>query len=134
VEENMSTIIHRWSSVAGAALALLATEPQAVTQDNFLARNTQDIVALCTVPANDPLYVAATHFCQGYLVGAYHYQEAFYSEPGLTPLVCPSTPKPTRNEAISQFIQWAQSHPEYMKERTVDTMMKFLIERWPCKE
>ncbi|HUL14134.1 MAG TPA: Rap1a/Tai family immunity protein [Methylococcaceae bacterium] len=130
----MSTRIRRWGSVAGAALTCLAIESQAVTQDNFLARNTQDIVELCTVSATDPLYVAATHFCQGYLVGAYHYQEAFYSEPGLTPLVCPPNPKPSRNEAIAQFIRWAQSHPQYLKERTVDSMMKFLIETWPCKD
>lgn len=130
----MSTFIHRWSSIAGAALFLLATESQAVTQENFLARDTQDIVELCTAPTTDPLYVAATHFCQGYLVGAYHYQEAFYNESGLGPLVCPPNPKPSRNEAIGRFVGWVKTHPEYLKERTVDTMMKYLVDHWPCKD
>ena len=130
----MSTPIHRVRSLAGAALVLLTTQSQAVTQDNFLARNTQDIVALCTAPANDPLYVAATHFCQGYLVGAYHYQQAFYSESNLKLPFCPPDPKPSRNEAIAQFVEWAKGHPEYLQDRPVDTMMKFLVESWPCKD
>jgi hypothetical protein len=130
----MSTFTRRWAGVAGAALAGLAMQSQAVTQDNFLVRNTQDIIELCSVTPTDPLYTAATHFCQGYLVGAYHYQEAFYNGPGLSPLVCPPNPKPSRNQAIAQFVEWAKSHPEYAQERTVDTLMKYLVENWPCKD
>jgi hypothetical protein len=130
----MSTYIRRWKYIAGGALACLAMQSQAVTQETFLARNTQDIVELCTTDPTDPLYVAATHFCQGYLVGIYHYQEDFYNRPGLTPLVCSPNPKPTRNQAIAQYVEWARAHPEYLKERTADTVMKFLIESWPCKD
>ncbi len=130
----MSTIGRRWSITGGAALTCLALQSQAVTQDNFLVRNTQDIIELCTVSPSDPLYVAATHFCQGYLVGAYHYQEAFYSGPEFSPLVCPPEPKPSRNQAIEQFIEWAKAHPEYAKERAVDTAMRFAVERWPCNK
>jgi hypothetical protein len=82
---------------------------------------------------DDPLYMAAVHFCEGYLVGAYHYQEALYSGPDQTPLVCPPNPKPSRDQAIAEYIAWAKSHPEYGKELAVNTMMKYLIEHWPCQ-
>jgi hypothetical protein len=45
----------------------------AVARDNFLLRNTQDLIELCTVKDNDPLRDAAIAFCHGYGVGAYHY-------------------------------------------------------------
>lgn len=114
-------------------LAGFAAQSYAVMQDNFLARDTNDIIELCSVQADDPLYTAAVHFCHGYLVGAYQYQEALHSGPGRTPLVCPPDPKPSRNQAIAEFIAWAKSHPEYGRERAVNTMFKYLIERWPCK-
>ena len=130
----MSTRSHRWSRALGAGLACLALQSQAVTQDNFLVRDTKDIIELCSVLPTDPLYVAATHFCQGYVVGAYRYQESFYNGPEFSPLVCPPEPKPSRNQAIAQFIAWAKTHPEYGKEPAVDTLMRYLVEHWRCKD
>ncbi len=115
------------------ALAGLSLQAQAVTQEQFVVRSTQDIIDVCTTAPADPLYTAAINFCHGYLVGAYHYQEALYSGPGMKPVVCHPEPKPTRNEAIAAYIQWAKSHPEYAKDRAVDTLAKFLAESWPCK-
>ena len=123
--------------LAGLALGLLAftgLPAQAVTPDQFIVHDTRDIIELCTTPKTDPLYTAAIHFCHGYLVGAYQYQEALYSGPGLKPVVCPPEPKPTRNEAIAQYIEWAKAHPEYGNDRAVNTSAKFLAETWPCKE
>lgn len=115
-------------------MGCLATQSQAATNDNFLARNTQDIIELCTASPTDPLYKEALHFCHGYLVGVYQYQHDFYSEPGFSPLVCPPTPKPSRNQTIAEYVEWVKTHPEYLQERTVDTVMKFLIEKFPCAD
>jgi len=128
----MRTIILKSLCLAASFLALV-TASHAVTKDNFLVRDTNDIIALCTAPGTDPLYTAAVHFCHGYLVGAYHYQDALYSGPGRTPLVCPPNPKPSRDQAIAGYIAWARQHPEYGKALTVNTMMKYAVERWPCK-
>jgi hypothetical protein len=105
----------------------------AVTEQDFLARNTQELINLCTVPADDPLRVAAVHFCTGYLVGAYHYHESIYSGPGSQPLVCPPNPTPTRQQAIADFVSWAKAHPAYAQDRPVDTMFRFMVEKWPCR-
>ena len=41
-----------------------------------------------TASPADPFYKEAIHFCHGYLVGVYQYQQEFYGNPGLSPLVC----------------------------------------------
>jgi hypothetical protein len=133
-EATMSTSDRRWAALLSAALVCLPLQSKAVTQDNFLARNTQDIIELCSVAPNDPLYVPATHFCQGYLVGIFQYQDHFFRGPGLTPMVCPPNPKPSRNQTIANYVAWAKSHPQYGNESAVGSFMRFLIEGYACKK
>ncbi len=118
----------------------------AATKENFLVRDTQDIVSLCSVSPEDALYTQAIHFCHGYLVGIYHYQNEFYSRPGLTPLVCmPEADSSSidtkvkqvrlsRNQTIAEYIQWVSEYPDYLKEPVVDTVMKYLIDHFPCND
>ncbi|MFM8330273.1 MAG: Rap1a/Tai family immunity protein [Candidatus Methylumidiphilus sp.] len=115
------------------ALACFGSPAQALGPEQFEVHNTQDIIELCSTAPTDPLYVAAIHFCHGYLIGAYHYQDALYKGPGIKPVVCLPTPTPTRNEGIAQYLAWAKAHPEYGKDRAVDSLSKFLAETWPCK-
>jgi Rap1a immunity proteins len=105
----------------------------AVTDTDFEAKTTRDLINLCTASPNDPHYHAAIHFCHGYLVGAFHYHIAQSAGEGGKLLVCFPTPTPSRNEAIRMFIAWAQAHPQYMNERPVDTEFRFLTEKWPCQ-
>lgn len=113
--------------VAGAAKA-------GVTDEDFVAKNTQNLINLCTASPQDPHYREAIHFCQGYLVGAYHYYQAETKEKPELKLFCSPEPKPTRNETIAMFITWAQQHPQYMGETPVETEFRFLSEKWPCKK
>lgn len=105
----------------------------AVMETDFEAKTTQQLLNLCTAPPNDPHYREALHFCYGYLVGAYHYHVASNDGKDGQPLVCLPTPPPSRNEAISMFIAWAQARPQYMNERPVETEFRFLVEKWPCQ-
>lgn len=105
-----------------------------VSPEDFVAKTTQDLINLCTASPQDSQYREAIHFCQGYLVGAYQYYVASYTNNPALQLVCFPEPKPTRNEAIQQFISWAQKHPEYMNETPVETEFRFLSETWPCKK
>jgi len=129
----MRHLIRRLASVGLGALAGLSLQAQAVTPEHFVVHNTQELVDVCSTAQSDPLYTAAIHFCHGYLVGAYHYQEALYNGPGIKPVVCFADPKPTRNEGVAKFIQWANAHPEYAQDRAVESYSKFLAETWPCK-
>lgn len=107
----------------------------AVTTEDFQAKTTQNIINLCTVGADDPMAREAIHFCQGYLVGAYHYYMAMSEGPDSPErLVCFPKSGVSRNEAIAMFTEWAKAHPQFMNEIPVETEFRFLIETWPCKK
>ncbi|MGE5301500.1 MAG: Rap1a/Tai family immunity protein [Acidobacteriota bacterium] len=114
-------------------LLILPTMAGAVSEKDFQARSTQDLINLCTAVPDDPLYSQAVNFCQGYLLGAFHYYMASVSGPKAVKLVCLPDPSPARNDAIKMFIEWAKAHPEYGKESAVETEFRFLMEKWPCK-
>lgn len=117
-------------------LATIVVAPgvaQAVTAEDFQVRTTKELIDLCTVSANDVLVKESIHFCHGYLLGAFHYYLAQASGPEGQRLVCFPTPAPTRNEAITMFVEWAKVHPQYMDEAPVETEFRFLTEKWPCK-
>jgi hypothetical protein len=124
----------RWTTTfLAAGLATLPLAAHAVTQDNFLARNTADLVALCDAPATDAMHVAAIHFCQGFMVGVYRYHQAEISGPhGRPSLFCPPQSGLTRDQVTSMFITWANKNPQYMNEQPADSLVRFGAMTWPC--
>jgi hypothetical protein len=116
------------------AIVLVPALVGAVTEADFEAKTTQNLLNLCTASPNDPRYREAIHFCHGYLVGAYHYHVAENDGEDGKLLVCFPTPPPSRNEAFRMFIAWAQAHPQYRNERPVETEFRFLTETWPCQK
>ena len=67
-----------------AVLAMLLALPAlagAVTDKDFEVQTTQNLIDLCTAPAEDPLHDQAVNFCQGFLVGAYQYYAAASAGP-----------------------------------------------------
>jgi hypothetical protein len=105
-----------------------------VTQEDFVAKTTQNLLNLCTASPQDASYREAIHFCQGYLVGAYQYYIAESAGKPEGQLVCFPEPKPSRNQAIEMFISWARKYPEFMNEMPVETEFRFLTATWPCKK
>jgi hypothetical protein len=116
------------------ALLLNPMAAGAVSEADFQARTTENMINLCTAAPDDPLYQQAVNFCHGYLVGAFHYYEASSAGPGGVELVCPPKPRPSRNNAIDMFIDWAKAHPQYWNEPPVETEFRFLMEKWPCNQ
>jgi hypothetical protein len=49
------------------------------------------------------------------------------------PFVCPPELPPSRVEILSMFVAWPQAHPQAMGERPVDSLFRFLAEKWPCR-
>ena len=80
----------------------------AVSEKDFELQLTENIINLCTAAPDDPLYHHAINFCHGDLVGAYHYHEAAALGPAGIQLVCAPDPKPSRNDTIDMFIDWAK--------------------------
>ena len=106
----------------------------AVTDEDFKAQTTENMINLCTASPDDPMHLQAVNFCHGYLVGAYHYYQAAKSGPGGVEMVCPPNPPPSRNDSIEMFIEWAKAHPQYWNEPPVETEFRFLMEKWPCNQ
>lgn len=123
----------RKALVVALALCAWPLSAHAVTQDNFLLRTAQDLVALCSADESDPLHTAAISFCHGYLLGTVQYDLELVRTRVHAPFVCFPSPPPPRAETVQRFVTWARAHPEYMGENPVETWFKFLTDTWPCR-
>ena len=112
----------KFIGVLFAVVLLIPALASAAQQKDFVVQSTEDLIGLCTTAPDDPLYTAAIHFCQGYLVGAYAYYAAQAAGPEGDRLVCFSNPPPSRNDAVGMYVSWAKAHPEQMKNAPVDTL------------
>ncbi|MGD8266659.1 MAG: Rap1a/Tai family immunity protein [Desulfobacterales bacterium] len=115
-----------------AVFVLAPAMAGAVEEQHFEANTTGDIVTLCTVSPDDPLVAEAINFCHGYLLGAYDYYKAATAGPTGIKLVCMDEPRPSRDETVAMFVDWAKDHPQYWDEPAVETEFRFLMETWPC--
>jgi hypothetical protein len=116
-----------------AIVFMMASAAVAATPEDFKIKTARNLLELCTTPPDNPLQREAVHFCHGFLVGSVAYHMAQHSGPEGKPLVCFPDPGPSRNEAVTMFMDWLKAHPELMDERPVETEFRFLIEKWPCK-
>jgi hypothetical protein len=121
-------------AVVVAGLMVVRRPAGAVTRENFVAKTTADYVAVCSTPETDPLYLAAMAFCLGYGVGAYHYYQEITASQDLKPTVCFPVPPPPRHEILKGFVTWAGSHSQYAQNVPVESLFRYLVETYPCKE
>jgi hypothetical protein len=123
----------RWKVLVPVlAMMMWPLYSEALTRDDFLVRTTQDLVKLCTANETDPMYNAATGFCHGYGVGAYHYYQAS-TDPGQGGFVCFPDPPPTRVEVLQMFLAWTKENPQSMNELAVNSLFRFLASKFPCR-
>ncbi len=131
--KTFETALAGLALIAAVCAVALSTGPAGAAEPkHFVVDNSRDLVALCTTVPEDPLHEEAVHFCHGYLVGAYHYHLLSTSGPGAEPMTCMSDPAPSRDEAVTDFIAWVVDNPRYMEEEAVDTMLRWLMDRFPC--
>lgn len=122
-----------WRTLLAAVGLWLWTVPAgAVTTEDFLIVDTQDVVDVCDVAESDPMYTASIAFCHGYLVGAYQYHTALFGTGKSKPVVCFPDPPPTRTQAVERFIAWVKADPARGKERPADALTQYLVESFPC--
>lgn len=104
-----------------------------VSQSDFQAETTANLVSLCGAAATDPLYTAAQNFCHGYAVATYRMiaaqQAATRSK---RRLFCLPSPQPTRDQAIAAFVQWASARPKTLASPPGDGIVEYLATQYPC--
>jgi Rap1a immunity proteins len=119
-------------AAALCAAAATGTGRAAVTEDNFLARTTGDLVELCSAAQPDPLFTAATNFCHGFALGVFRVLEVEDMARRSRHLFCLPNPPPTRSEGIASFVQWAKANPKEMSQPAADGIATFLSRQFPC--
>jgi hypothetical protein len=107
-------------------------QTQAITPDNYDVSTTGDLIALCSVSVDDPLYNAAMGFCLGYIDAAMDYHEALTAGGKYDAVACPDT-KVAREEVVGVFVDWSNHNAQYLEVETpVLGVMRAAAEKWPC--
>lgn len=101
-----------------------------VTTENFLLRNTADLISLCNAQPNDPNRIAAIHFCQGFILGIRHYDDA--SEATLQSSLYCHKERSTRNEVVALYVKYHLDNPQYQSESAIDGVIRAAMATWPC--
>jgi Rap1a immunity proteins len=121
-----------WTAAAALLLVTAHGVGHAVTEADFAARTTGDLVALCDPQADSAIANAAVNFCNGFAQGAVSLEMEHDAGSRSMKLFCLPDPPPTRNEALGEFVKWARASPERMNASAVDGLIRFLGERYPC--
>ena len=114
------------------ATVCMGSARAAVTEDEFLLRNTGDLVEVCSAVQADPMYTAAANFCQGFAVGVFRVLQEQDMAERSRHLFCLPNPTPTRNEGIAAFVQWAKADASRMAQPAADGIAAFLADKYKC--
>ncbi|MGH7103129.1 MAG: Rap1a/Tai family immunity protein [Acetobacteraceae bacterium] len=116
------------------AAAILPGHARAqVTTENFLLRNTGDLVALCSATSSDPMAVQAVNFCNGFAVGVVRVlQKVDAAEAPHRALFCLPKKRPSRSESVAEFVRWANADPTHEAMPAEDGLASFLAAIFPC--
>ena len=126
--------MHRFKVAILVSVLFWPIAGQGVTPKKFMVETTRDLVTLCSVTDKDLNASEAIHFCHGFVIGAYHYYVASTAPPGVRDFVCLPEPKPSRNQAIAEFVVWVQDNPQYLDKEAVNTLFRYLEKKFPCTE
>ena len=113
-------------------VVLLCPNAWAASEDQFRVRTTGDYVALCTATPDQPNYVAAIHFCEGFASGAYQYYASLAGKSPEDRFVCFTDPPPTRDAAVAAFVAWTKANPSTAGDAPVDSIFHYLAQAYPC--
>jgi hypothetical protein len=116
------------------ALAALAASIQAVAgaPQDYQVTTTEDLIELCSVSADDPLYDAAMGFCLGYIDAALDYHAALTAGPNNAAITCPDGAV-SRGEVVAVVVEWSKRNAQYQDtEAPVTGVLRAVSEKWPC--
>lgn len=129
--------MHLKASVLGILLAATIVPHHAraaVSESDFLLRNTADLVALCSAASGDPMATAAVNFCNGFTIGVVRTLEKVdAAEKSRRAMFCLPANRPTRSAAITEFVHWANADPSHLSMSAEDGLATFLSTQYPCQ-
>jgi hypothetical protein len=116
------------------AVLLAAGSAGAVTEENFKLRTGVDIVELCSVGVDDPLFVAAIHMCHGFGASSYQTLVAINTHKDIGMFFCPPAPAVSRNQAVADFLAWAKEpqNASHLNDSPAALVGRYLLTKYPC--
>lgn len=122
-----------WAAVLAVAPAFAQQAAGNLPVAAFQVRTAGDLAALCGVVQTDPNYVAAIHFCHGFLQGVGQYHGAVRPVGGrVAPMFCPPEPRPPVGQVAGAFASWARASPQYANESAIDGLSRWARATYPC--
>jgi|AACY02.2.fsa_nt_gi hypothetical protein len=116
-----------------ALLAAPAIGASATEESDFVLDTTGDLADLCATAPESPLYTAAIHMCQGYLMGVHHFHTALAAELG-DDIYCPppAAQAQSRNEITGAFVDWVAANPDIRSREALDGLLNWAAAAYPC--
>lgn len=123
-----------WLPAALLCAAALPTPANAaITEATFLLQTTGDLVEVCSAAPTDPMGTAALNFCHGFVLGVYRVLDEENAARRIGKLFClPATDRPSRNEAIAEFVQWAKGNPDVLQQQPANGLALYLTKKYAC--
>lgn len=125
------------TAIAVAALTGLLSRPAlAVSDEDFNFDHTDDVIHICSVPAEATEHVAAALACTAFLEATVQYHDLSTARKKGKALVCiPSGV--TVAQVRSTFLAWGEQHKndkKLMAELPVNGVMRALAAKYPCQQ
>lgn len=115
-------------------LSLSPARAAAVSDDDFHFENTEDLYAVCSVPAESPESVPAGFACRAFIEATVQYHDAVSDREAMERMICyPKTATVGDGQAV--FVAWAESNADdqtLMGETPVVGVVRALAEEYPC--
>ena len=113
------------------AMMVVTAQTLGATARNPHVHTTRDLIELCAVSPDDPVYPAAMGFCLGYVDAAMDYHAALTAGPKYDAIACPKGTT-TREEVVVVFQEWFKSNEHLKDEAPIQGVMRAVAEEWPC--
>jgi hypothetical protein len=91
-----------------------------------------DLVELCAATPDNATGTAAVNFCEGFAQGAVSVEMQNLAAFRGSKLFCMPNPPPSRNAALSEFVQMGPRRTGRLAQPPADGLFRFLGERYPC--
>lgn len=111
---------------------LMSSLSFAADQHEFHVKNAGGLVEICGIANGDAQYEKAMAFCHGYLVGSYQFYKATVNQEDR--FICEPNPTPSLAEVVDGFVAWSKKYPQYLNDKAVDTLFRYLEEKYPCSK
>lgn len=113
-------------------LTLALVVGPAIAQNAPVLTTTEQLVALCGADPATAKGAADLGFCQGYIVGVYHFTEELARGPKGKRTICVPEPRPDMPTAVAAFRTWAAANPQYQSTPPVEGVLRWAAAVYPC--